>query len=136
MFKKIKMAITKPKAFDKFDQQQKKHPSEMTRWDVIIDFIVFIGVSAGYVIQVSSYKKFHYHLFLLMSMMILNKNTIFSRINVTVSMTTLSLIFFSLLYGAVQIFYQFFIFTLKRVSFLIKKTWFKNDFHFYFCYKK
>lgn len=36
--------------FDKFEQ--KKSPSEMTRLEVILDFIVFIGVSAGYVIQV------------------------------------------------------------------------------------
>jgi hypothetical protein len=44
------MAVKKFFSFDKSDQQ--KPASEMTRLDVIIDFFVFIGISAGYVIQV------------------------------------------------------------------------------------
>lgn len=37
---------------DKFDH--KKPASDMTKWDVFLDFIVFIFISAGYVIRVSS----------------------------------------------------------------------------------
>lgn len=44
------MASNKSFKFDKFDH--KKPPSEMTKWDVIIDFVVFIAISAGYVIRV------------------------------------------------------------------------------------
>lgn len=44
------MTGTKPLSFDNFDQ--KKPASEMTRFEVFVDFLVFIGVSAGYVIQV------------------------------------------------------------------------------------
>lgn len=44
------MASNNSFKFDKFDH--KKPPSEMTKWDVIIDFFIFIGISAGYVIRV------------------------------------------------------------------------------------
>jgi hypothetical protein len=44
------MAVKKSFSFDKSDQQ--KPASEMTRFDVIIDFFMFLGTSAGYIIQV------------------------------------------------------------------------------------
>lgn len=47
------MASNNQFKFDKFDH--KKAPSEMTKWDVIMDFIIFIGISAGYVIRVGVY---------------------------------------------------------------------------------
>lgn len=49
---------TKPLPFDNFEQ--KKPASEMTRFEVFIDFIVFLLVSAGYVVQVSIESKAHF----------------------------------------------------------------------------
>ena len=48
--KSVIMVSNKSFKFDKFDQ--KKPVSEMTRLDVIKDFVIFILISAGYVIRV------------------------------------------------------------------------------------